>query len=64
MAQEAFHEEVTTHGAQRTSDAEKGEHVGLAPVPATTALDIDTRVALIQALIPVALDKVKEELTA
>jgi hypothetical protein len=42
----------------------KGKHVGLVPAPVTTALDIDARVALIQALIPVALDKVMEELEA
>jgi hypothetical protein len=34
------------------------------PAPLTTAPDIDARVALIQALIPVALDKVLEELQA
>jgi putative transposase len=42
----------------------KGKHVGLVPAPVTTAPDIDARVALIQALIPVALDKVMEELQA
>ena len=34
------------------------------PVPTTAAPDLDTRVALIQALIPVALERVQEELTA
>jgi hypothetical protein len=42
----------------------KGKHVGLVPASVTTAPDIDARVALIQALIPVALDKVMEELQA
>jgi hypothetical protein len=36
----------------------KGKQVGLVPAPGTTAPDIDARVALIQALIPLALDKV------
>jgi hypothetical protein len=41
----------------------KGKQVGLVSVPGTMAApDIDARVALIQALIPVALDKVLEEL--
>ena len=31
----------------------KGKQVGLVPAPVTTAPDIDARVALIQALIPV-----------
>jgi len=42
---------------------QKGKHLGMAPVPVTAAPDVDTRVALIQALIPVALEKVYEELT-
>jgi hypothetical protein len=42
----------------------KGKHVGLVPAPVTTAPDTDARIALIQALIPVALDKVMEELNA
>jgi transposase-like protein len=42
----------------------KGKHVGLVPAPVTTPPDIDARIALIQALIPVALDKVMEELNA
>jgi len=42
----------------------KGKDVGVVPVAVRTAPDVDTRVALIQALIPVALEKVHEELTA
>lgn len=42
----------------------KGKHIGLAPARVTRAPDLDTRVALIQALIPVALDKVREALKA
>jgi transposase-like protein len=43
----------------------KGNHIGLVPVPTTTtAPDLDTRIALIQALIPVALEKVHMELQA
>ncbi|MGH9201893.1 MAG: IS256 family transposase, partial [Vicinamibacterales bacterium] len=42
----------------------KGKTVGVVPVPMTAAPDLDTRVALIQALIPVALDRVHEELRA
>jgi transposase-like protein len=42
----------------------KGKDVGVVPVPVRTVPDVDTRVALIQALIPVALEKVHEELTA
>jgi hypothetical protein len=34
------------------------------PVPTASAPDLDTRIALIQALIPVALERVKDELTA
>jgi len=41
----------------------KGKHVGVVPVPGTTAPDLDIRLALIQALIPVALERVQEELT-
>ena len=41
----------------------KGKASGLVPVPATAAApDLDTRLALIQALIPVALDRVHLEL--
>jgi len=40
----------------------KGKDVSLRAVPATAAPDLDTRVALIQALIPVALDRVHEAL--
>jgi putative transposase len=40
----------------------KGKHVGIVTVPATAAPDFDTRMALIQALIPVALERVHEEL--
>ena len=40
----------------------KGKDVGVVPVPVRTAPDVDTRVALIQALIPVALEKVHQEL--
>ena len=36
----------------------KGKHVGIASVPPTAAPDFDTRMALIQALIPVALERV------
>ena len=42
----------------------KGKDIGIVPVPATTAPDWSTRMALIQALIPVALEKVEEELQA
>src|SRR6202521_2978248 len=42
----------------------KGKQVGLVPALVTTAPDLDARVALIQALIPVALDRVDEELQA
>jgi putative transposase len=38
----------------------KGKHVGPVPVPVTAAPDIDARVALIQALIPVGLERVHE----
>jgi len=38
----------------------KGKHVGPVPVPVTAAPDIDSRVALIQALIPVGLERVQE----
>lgn len=41
----------------------KGKRVEIASVPTTAAPDIDSRVALIQALIPVALEKVHQELT-
>lgn len=43
---------------------QKGKDIGVVSVPKRTAPDIDTRVALIQALIPVALEKVHEELQA
>jgi hypothetical protein len=43
----------------------KRNHIGLVPVPTPTAApDLDTRIALIQALIPVALEKVQMELQA
>jgi len=42
----------------------KGKAIGIVPVPATAAPDWNTRIALIQALIPVALEKVEEELQA
>src|SRR5262249_29229635 len=42
----------------------KGKDVGIVPVPKTAAPDLDARVALIQALIPVALDRVYDELKA
>ena len=42
----------------------KGKIIGIVPVPATAAPDWNTRIALIQALIPVALEKVEEELKA
>ena len=40
---------------------QKGKHIGMAPVPQTAAPDVEARAALIQALIPVALDRVREE---
>jgi transposase-like protein len=43
---------------------QKGKDVSMVPVPKTAAPDLDARVALIQALIPVALDRVYEELRA
>jgi len=42
----------------------KGKDVGIVSVPKTAAPDMEARVALIQALIPVALDRVYEELKA
>ena len=42
----------------------KGKDIGIVPVPATAAPGLDARIALIQALIPVALGKVYEELHA
>ena len=39
----------------------QGTHIGLVPVPSMAAPDLDTRIALIQALIPVALEKVHVE---
>ena len=42
----------------------KGKNVGIVPASTTAAPDLDTRVALIQALIPVALERVQDELTA
>jgi putative transposase len=42
----------------------KGKDVSLVPVPKRAAPDVEARVALIQALIPVALDRVYEELNA
>ena len=41
---------------------QKEKDVGLVPVPVSVAPDVATRVALIQALIPVALEKVQEVL--
>ena len=35
----------------------KGNHIGLVPVPSMATPDLNTRIALIQALIPVALEK-------
>jgi len=43
---------------------QKGKAISIVPVPSTAAPDLDTRIALIQALIPVALEKVREELLA
>ena len=42
----------------------KRNSIGIVPVPTTAAPDLDTRIALIQALIPVALEKVHVELKA
>ena len=42
----------------------KGKAIGIVPVPKAAAPEVDARVALIQALIPVALDRVYEELKA
>src|SRR6202165_5561381 len=42
----------------------KGKDLGMVPVPSTAALNLDERIALIQALIPVALEKVQAELQA
>jgi transposase-like protein len=42
----------------------KGKDIGIVPVPQRAAPDVEARVALIQALIPVALDRVHEELQA
>jgi putative transposase len=42
----------------------KGKDIGIVSVPATAAPAWNTRMALIQALIPVALEKVEEELQA
>ena len=42
----------------------KGKDIGIVPVPVATDPDWSTRMALIQALIPVALEKVEEELQA
>ncbi len=39
----------------------KGKDIGMVPVPRAAAPDLDARVALIQALMPVALDRVHEE---
>ena len=43
---------------------QKGKHIGIVPVPSTATPDVEARAALIQALIPVALDRVREELQA
>ena len=40
---------------------QKGKHIGSVAVPKTAAPDVEARAALIQALIPVALDRVREE---
>ena len=42
----------------------KGKDIGIVAVPSTAAPDLDARVALIQALIPVALERVEAELQA
>lgn len=42
----------------------KGKDLGMVPVPSTAAPDLDARIALIQALIPVALEKVQADLQA
>jgi putative transposase len=42
----------------------KGKDIGIVPVPATATPELDARIALIQALIPVALERVQVELTA
>jgi putative transposase len=42
----------------------KGKDLGMVPVPSTDAPNLDARIALIQALIPVALEKVQAELQA
>ncbi len=42
----------------------KGKAISIVPVSSIAAPDLDTRIALIQALIPVALEKVREELQA
>jgi hypothetical protein len=41
---------------------QKGKHIRIVPVPSTATPDVEARAALIQALIPVALDRVGEEL--
>lgn len=51
--------EVTTNGTQGKTDPRKEKAISIVPVPSTTAADLDTRIALIQALIPVALEKVR-----
>jgi len=43
---------------------QKGKDIDIVSVPKAAAPDVDARVALIQALIPVALDRVHEELQA
>ncbi len=40
----------------------KGKDIGIVAVPSTAAPDLDARIALIQALIPVALERVQAEL--
>src|SRR5712692_5024176 len=40
----------------------KGKDIGIVAVPSTAAPDFDARIALIQALIPVALERVQAEL--
>jgi len=56
----SFRKEGTTHGTEGTTDSTERKDIGLLPVPNTAAPDVDARVALIQALIPVALDPCAE----
>jgi hypothetical protein len=54
--------EGTTHGAQGTTDSAEREADRDGSGARTAAPDVEARAALIQALIPVALDRVREEL--